>query len=89
MMVEKEHLLGIADAYKIASGTALDVTVSNRVFGDGKKLAALRGEADITLGRFNMAMRWFATNWPEGSARPAVLAVYAAAPAAEPREDAA
>ena len=68
-MVHLTHLLALADAYKRA--TALeDVTVSHRLFGDSKKLSALRAGADITLGRFNAALVWFDANWPEGAKWP-------------------
>ncbi|WP_076625334.1 hypothetical protein [Salipiger sp. D13] len=59
-----ETLLAIADAYKRAAGVDHDSTVSHRVFGDSKKLGALRSGADITLRRFNEAMCWFEANWP-------------------------
>lgn len=75
-MIQKENLLRVADAYKLATGIVADVTVSNRVFDDGKKLAALRGDADITLGRFNAAMKWFAANWPDGQGLPEELSPY-------------
>lgn len=62
-MIEIAHLLCLANAYQRA--TALeDVTLSHRVFGDSKKLAALRSGADITVTRFNNAIIWFAANWP-------------------------
>lgn len=88
----KQILLQIADAYIAASDglrdvTRPDVTLSYWVFGDSKKLAALRGEADITLGRFDAALSWFATHWPEGHAMPPHLLPYA--PPAPPKEDAA
>lgn len=75
-MIDKQNLIDVADAYRAAANLGGDVTVSNRVFGDGKKLAALRGDADITVGRFNAAMRWFAENWPTGHALPDALAPY-------------
>ncbi len=59
-----ETLLARADSYKEAAGIHHDSTVSHRVFGDSKKLSALRDGADITLRRFNEAMRWFDQNWP-------------------------
>lgn len=59
-----EHLLRLADAYKQAAGVAEDITVSYRVFGDTKKLAALRAGGDITTRRFNAAIAWFGENWP-------------------------
>lgn len=62
-MIEIAHLLCLANAYQRA--TALeDVTLSHRVFGDSKKLAALRSGADITVTRFNNAIIWFSANWP-------------------------
>ncbi|MGR3464260.1 hypothetical protein [Limimaricola sp.] len=68
-----QHLLVLADAYKIAAQVEQDSTVSHRVFGDTKKLAALREGADITTRRFNAAFQWFSENWPEGAERPEVL----------------
>lgn len=69
-----ETLLAVADAYKRAAGVDHDSTVSHRVFGDSKKLGALRTGADITLRRYSDAMRWFDQNWPEGASRPDCLA---------------
>jgi hypothetical protein len=76
-MTEIAHLLRLADAF-IAATSIKEVTLSHRVFGDSKKLAAIRNGADITLGRFNAALEWFSFNWPssaewpDGIARPAV-----------------
>ncbi|WP_309083750.1 hypothetical protein [Chelativorans sp.] len=75
-MIEIAHLLRLADEYSRATGTK-DVTLSFWVFNDSKKLASLRGGADITLGRYNAALRWFSDHWPacaqwpSGVARPA------------------
>lgn len=69
-MNEISHLLSVADAYKAATGLE-DVTVSHRLFGDSKKLKALRDGSDITLGRFNAALHWFAENWPQTAKWPA------------------
>lgn len=63
-MLEIRDLLDLADVYRAATKTE-DRTVSSRVFSDGKKLSALRMGADITVSRFNDAVRWFSTNWPE------------------------
>lgn len=84
-------LVGIADQFRSAAGGLSETTLSHRIFGDSKKLTALRGSADITVGRFNAAMRWMAENWPEGHERPEVLRADANGPsaAAEPEEDAA
>lgn len=63
-MLEISNLLALADIYRQATG-AQDRTVSSRVFSDGKKLSALRAGADITISRFNEAVRWFSNNWPD------------------------
>ncbi|SNT76439.1 hypothetical protein SAMN05444959_1205 [Paracoccus seriniphilus] len=64
-MIDVTSLIKRADAYKRAAGISEDKTVSYRVFGDGKKLSAMRAGADITTRRFNAAMEWFDRNWPE------------------------
>lgn len=69
-----ENLLAVADAYKRASGVEFDRTVSHRVFGDSKKLSALRSGSDITIKRYNAALVWFAANWPDGKKKPPALA---------------
>jgi len=57
-------LLAVARAYATAEHLAL-ATVSDRVFRDGKKLAALEdGIADIQTRRAEKAMQWFSDNWP-------------------------
>ncbi len=66
------HLIRIADAYKTALGLE-DTTVSTRVFKDSKKLGALRNGADITVSRFNAALRWFDENWPQHVERPDIF----------------
>ena len=68
-MMQIAHLLELADAYQRAVPVE-DKTLSFRVFGDSKKLAALRVDADITTQRFNAAVRWFAANWPDGAEWP-------------------
>lgn len=75
-MLTKDHLLDCVDLYRTLTGVE-EVTLSYRIFGDTKKLRALRGDAGITLDRFNAAMTWFATNWPEGEALPERLLPYA------------
>lgn len=68
-MLNIHNLLVLADIYRQAAGVE-DRTVSSRVFSDGKKLSALREGADITVSRFNEAMRWFSLNWPEHAVWP-------------------
>tara|TARA_R110002049_G_scaffold23545_10_gene83668 strand:- start:52466 stop:52714 length:249 start_codon:yes stop_codon:yes gene_type:complete len=75
-----ENLLAVADAYKRASGIEFDRTVSHRVFGDSKKLSALRTGSDITLRRYNDALLWFSENWPEQADRHEALANMVASP---------
>ena len=70
----KFTLLEIADAYMSAAGIEADSTVSHRVFGDTKKLTALRGTAGITTGRFESALVWFDQNWPANTKRPKAMA---------------
>jgi len=60
------NLLTVADAYRTADQIE-EKTLSHRVFGDSKKLAALRLGADITVGRMSAAMVWFSDHWPEGA----------------------
>lgn len=69
-MIEIAHLLALVDEYRRATGVE-DTTVSHRVFGDTKKISALRNGSDITTGRFNDALIWFAEHWPEGAEWPA------------------
>jgi hypothetical protein len=68
-MINIQHLLAVADAYREALGIE-DKTVSSRVFDDSKKLTALRSGSDLTVSRFNDALRWFSDNWPEGAMWP-------------------
>lgn len=68
-MINIQHLLSVVDAYRLATGTE-DKTVSSRVFADSKKLAALRSGSDLTVSRFNDALRWFSANWPDEAAWP-------------------
>ncbi|MVA27870.1 hypothetical protein GOZ92_26160 [Agrobacterium vitis] len=69
-MLDIGHLLRLSDIYSYATGVS-EKTASYRVFGDSKKLAALRAGSDIGVNRFNSALGWFADNWPEGVEWPA------------------
>jgi hypothetical protein len=87
--ITKDDLLRVADAFRAITGME-DAGMSWRAFGESKKLGLLRGDADITLGRFNTAMAWFAANWPEGSDLPPALRPYLSPdPDAKTREAAA
>lgn len=69
MMMNTSHILTLADAYKTALGLE-DKTVSSRLFDDSKKLTAIRSGSDLTVSRFNSALRWFDEHWPEGTEWP-------------------
>lgn len=75
-MLNINDLLYVSDEYLAAGAAVREVTVSHRVFGDSKKLTQLRNGADITTGRFNAAMAWFAANWPASRPVPPVLVPY-------------
>jgi hypothetical protein len=68
-MIGIGHLLSVVDAYVEHVGVK-EITLSHRLFGDSKKVTALREGADITLKRFNAALIWFSVNWPEGAGWP-------------------
>jgi hypothetical protein len=87
-MLTKDDLLHISDRFRSLTGVE-DVTLSYRIFGDTKKLRALRGDAGITLDRFNAAMTWFATNWPEDVELPARLAPFRPDPTPDEKDAAA
>ena len=61
----KVLLLSLARHYAGARGLSLS-RVSTLVFSDGKVLARLSSGGDITTGRFEGAMHWFGSNWPDG-----------------------
>lgn len=63
------HLIRVAEAYGSAVGIESS-TVSWRLFGDGKKLDALKAGADIQVRRFEAAMSWLSRNWPDGAVWP-------------------
>lgn len=71
-MFEITHFIDLADAYLAATSTK-EVTLSHRVFGDSKKLTAIRNGADITVGRLNGAIEWFSENWPAGAEWPSSI----------------
>lgn len=67
-----DRLLALANAYATAESIELS-TVSWRVFGDTKKLAALVDGGDIQVKRYERALVWFAENWPDGAQWPKVV----------------
>lgn len=68
-MIDSSTLIRIASTYAERAGVEMK-TVSYRVFGDTKKLPAMMNGADITVSRFNDAVRWFSDNWPADLAWP-------------------
>ena len=65
-MLNTDDLIALADAYKAAAGISRDQTASYRIFGDSKKLSALRKGGDITVARFHVSIDWLRNNWPVG-----------------------
>jgi hypothetical protein len=67
-----EQLISVVQAYRAAAPELEVTTLSWRMFGDTKKLAAIiDGEADLHTRRHEKAMRWLSVNWPEAAAWPA------------------
>lgn len=75
-MTQIADLIAIIDAYMAAANETSERALSYRVFNDTKKISHLREGRDITVTRFNMAMRWFSDNWPDGEDRPLPLQRY-------------
>jgi hypothetical protein len=67
------QLLALADEYRRVVDVD-DTTVSWRLFGDSKKLKAIRDGADIQVTRWEKAVQWLSDNWPEGAVWPAEVA---------------
>lgn len=72
-MMTTQHLVSLCDSYKLAAGLDQDKTASYRIFGDSKKLTAMRSGASITVERYGDAIAWLRQNWPEGREMPLVL----------------
>jgi len=68
-MITEQSFLSLVDAFGAAAGLE-DSTISHRVFGDSKKITAIRNGGSITLRRANDAIDYFAAHWPEGAAWP-------------------
>lgn len=83
-MLTRDHLLEVADLYRSLTGIEEETTLSHRVFGDTKKLRQLREGVGITLDRFNAAMIWFATRWPECQPMPDCLRAFSPVPLPSP-----
>lgn len=62
-MSRLDHVVILAQAYGESMGLG-NTTVSWRVFGDSKKLAAIVGGADLQVTRYERALQWFSDHWP-------------------------
>ncbi len=67
------QLLKVADAFCAARELSRG-RVSTLVFNDGKKLDLIEGGADLGTRKFEDALQWFSTNWPEGAVWPKAVA---------------
>ncbi|WP_107992023.1 hypothetical protein [Breoghania corrubedonensis] len=71
-MTLRASLLAIGDSYAAETGSRRS-RVSWIVFGDSKILDRIDRGGDLTTRRYERALDWFDTNWPEKSAKPAIL----------------
>ena len=62
-MGTRMHLLVLADTYAEYKKLAL-ATVSRYATGQARTFDRIRAGADITTGRAERTIRWFAVNWP-------------------------
>lgn len=68
-----DQLLMVAGAYCKARSLSL-ARVSVLVFNDGKKLDGIANKGvDLSTGKFEHAMQWFSTNWPDGAEWPSKI----------------
>jgi hypothetical protein len=72
-MLSIQTLIRLADEYERAAQVPAS-TLSWRVFGDTKKLTAIRAGKDIQVGRYEKALRWFSENWPADAVWPEDIA---------------
>lgn len=63
-MLNISDLLIAIDAYRVVAGGIPETTASYRIFGDSKKLNALREGGDLTTARFNATICWLSEGWP-------------------------
>lgn len=62
-MLTVQDLLLLIDRHLAGSGLR-ETQLSARLFDDSKKIAMLRGGADLVTARFNGAVTWLSSNWP-------------------------
>lgn len=70
MSTATNHLIRLTNEYARAAGVGI-TTLSRRMFQDSKKLRAIQEGGDITTARYEDALGWLSSNWPEGGEWPA------------------
>jgi hypothetical protein len=61
---DEADFLRLVDAMSSSTGLS-EATLSSRIFNDGKRIAAIRGGATITVRRMSDAVEYLCKNWPE------------------------
>lgn len=64
-----DQLIRVADEYG-RTAKVDDKTVSWRLFGDSKKLPAIKNGSDIQVRRLEKAMSFLSANWPADAVWP-------------------
>jgi hypothetical protein len=83
----REHLISLIEIYAKAKGLSPS-RVGHVLFSSGTKYRELTEGKDITLARFEAAIKFFDANWPddvpwpEGLQRPSLVAAAASTEAA-------
>lgn len=72
-MPDTLHILLLADEWLRATGLA-ETTLSNRIFGESKKISLIRGGGGLTVERYRHSVLWFSSTWPEGAEWPDAIA---------------
>lgn len=68
-----DHLIRLTDEYQRATGFT-EATVSTHLFNDGKKLGAIKNGKDVSIRRFESAVRVLSDRWPESATWPEGIA---------------
>ena len=65
VMNARQHLLTLIDTFAEAKGVS-GSRVTTLAVNSGSVYRFLREGKDITVGRFETAVRWLSDNWPDG-----------------------
>lgn len=68
-MTLKDSLIAVSTEFARARSLSIS-RVSKLAFGDGGLLNRLQNGGGITTDRFELSMKWFSANWPEGAVWP-------------------